>query len=785
MFNDERLYINGKQVDLSPSSIIAKTLQVNDISSIDDRQANFTRNIDIPKTPNNKRIFNYLGVVGNDSNIPYSKNTANYYIGNECLIFDGWAIVSETTDVYKVNIYDGVIDFYKAIENKTFSEIELSGLTHTKNLENVTNSWSGSNQPYKYILADYGGKVTYSATSGTHINLDYLTPAVNVKWLWDGIFENFNATYSGDVFSSSDFTNLWVTYPKGLLSTEDDELLFESDEHYFVPNGNVLQNVPNTKKSEYLRFFNYSTSNLPLIGNNIHFQVAYTSLYRIELSGSIKSYGQWQAFDDYHTMPAVVDIWLAKNVNSNLTAEQVIPLVKLASNIGDYGNFYPEAFNINTVISLEAEESICFIARSSNGANVIYIDNTEPIVFKLSQVTEQEISFENALADFKIKDFFNEILWRFGLTIFKDKYTNNYEFLTLAERLATPEIVDWTEKFNGLVTEKYTLGSYAQNNVLAYSYNDNKNDHKNGSIIINNVNLDDSKTLIQSKIFAPEMDQTNLLPFTTNVYKLFEKEIDENDGIQTIKYKGLDKRFCFLRSTTKTFPSKLFGSELLVESTSITSAPFESFVGLSFQDCIQNYYSDFQKILDKSKLILAKIHITPKDIADFDFKKLYFIAQLGGYFIVNKINNYLPNKVTNVELIKVDYLSTYAPPVPVYETIDAVLTPYKNTGKYTATIDVEFPAGYNTLMGAYSYMYINGVELKFNSFVNTGGNTYRLTSKFTTALSYVDEMHIDNMMIVISNGVSDIYYNHTVQIGFDLTQVTDNTPEIIILNNIT
>jgi hypothetical protein len=74
----ERLYINNKLIELSTQTQqFARTLQVNDILSLDDRQTN-TKNIRIARTPSNITSNGFfLGVVGS-SNLPYQTNTVNY-----------------------------------------------------------------------------------------------------------------------------------------------------------------------------------------------------------------------------------------------------------------------------------------------------------------------------------------------------------------------------------------------------------------------------------------------------------------------------------------------------------------------------------------------------------------------------------------------------------------------------------------------------------------------------------------------------------------------------------
>jgi hypothetical protein len=87
-----------------------------------------------------------------------------------------------------------------------------------KDVATVVNTFTATTLPYKYILADYNGQATYTSTSGgtsaTTINVDYLVPSVKVSYLWDNLFSTYGFTYSGSIFSSPDFTNLYLTFQK-------------------------------------------------------------------------------------------------------------------------------------------------------------------------------------------------------------------------------------------------------------------------------------------------------------------------------------------------------------------------------------------------------------------------------------------------------------------------------------------------------------------------------------------------------------------------------------------
>src|SRR5690606_27108658 len=114
----------------------------------------------------------------------------------------------------------------------------------------------------------------------------------------------------------------------------------------------------------------------------------------------------------------------------------------------------------------------------------------------------------------------------FGLTIFPQP-DNHLEFRTLAERIAVEDTVNWSNRFQSLERESYIYGNYGQKNFFRYTYNDKEQDHHDGSFTIQNVNLEPSKNVIQSKIYAPEKFPTWQLPSITNVYKLWESEVKE------------------------------------------------------------------------------------------------------------------------------------------------------------------------------------------------------------------------------------------------------------------
>lgn len=658
------LYIAGRKIELSEKTKVAQTKQANDLISLNTRQTNYTNRFKIPLTSSNKKAMAFLGIVGGTSQLPYQRNDAYLYSeSGECFIYNGFAVIKSTNQKeYDVNIYDGNIDIYKSIENKNLSFLDLSEITHQKNLTNVVDSFT-SNLNYKYIIADYNGKALYDTTK---INIDYLVPSVKVKYLWDKIFSEFGYTYSGSVFDTFDFNNLWMTYPKGILSTAPAVDLYQSNDLDFVeinPIGTQPFQI-NYRSSTYLKQNTNTLNNLQQIFNDRHFKIFDAGNYKIQITGSIRNRGLRAVWSGAtlitQTYAIKCDLWLAKNSEGITNSDNVTLVQQLQSGLGGDSFSDVGVINVDTIINMQDNESLCFVlVEDGSSFNIIayaYSIEDTPIDVTISKIDDQIIDFDEAFINFKIKDFFNEVLYRYGLTPYKDKYTNNYNFLTLQELLQTADIVDWSaseNKFNNLISESYIYGNYAQQNVFKHKYNDSNDDYYDGNILINNENLEATRNAISSKIYVPEELQSNVFEKQTNVYKLWDKQ-PKDDGTTT--YKSLSKRFYFLREENYDFTStQTIGSEQLAVDQTINSAPFESFFNLSYTNVIQEYYLPIYTILNDAKIIKAQVFLQETDVSNIDFTKLYYIKELGGYFILNKVVNFIKRGNTTVELIKVNY----------------------------------------------------------------------------------------------------------------------------------
>jgi hypothetical protein len=642
------LYLNGDVADLAPGTVIAQTRQVNDLNSIENRQASYTNKFSLPKTAHNIRLMNFLTLSGNTSYIPYQKNECSLYsTSGECFVYNGRAVVTDGGDSFEVVIYDGIIDLYKAIENQTLSSLGLSAISHEKTFQNIKDSWD-NDRKYTYILADYNGDTTVNqpASTGLTANLDYLVPSVKVSYLWEAIFSSDHRA-EGNIFSHPDFTNLWMTFPKGVpnLAEQNTQVYFNSTAG-FTPQPNATQRYP-----RYMGLLRTS-GGTPVPGatqvvDQSYLKVSETATYRLDVTGYVRAFryppnGSPQA--------EMAHIFLAKNAQG-IALNNIPPFREIAV-IGEQ-----DTINRPLEFTLNANDTLSIIVASPNAAEpYYYLDQSlSEIVLRLTKLAPSVINFGEAFGDFSIRDFLTEIVQRFGLTMYKDKYANTYRFLTLQEVLETSPVEDWSHKFIKKTQEDYIYGSYAQRNWFRYTYNDKEQSQSDGYLEVPNANLPDTTDIFKSKIYSPEKQKSIYLNNETNVYKLWDKEVVENpeEGQPPVKHKALDKRYYLLRATPKNTGITLQSNANSIANGFCQNYYAESYSGLPFQDIKNTYYAPLERVLQNSLIVQVQLWLTDADVANFDFRKKYHIEQLGANFIMNKITNYIPGKPTVCEMVRV------------------------------------------------------------------------------------------------------------------------------------
>jgi hypothetical protein len=649
------LYINGLEVELKGVVSIPLNKQANDINNITTRNSNFTQSIKLEKTARNVRIFENSSLVGNQSDFPYKKNRADLIDADtgEHLIYDGWAVLLESTEnEYVLTIYDGSIDFYRAIENITITDCGISALNHIKSIANIIDTWTDEEKPYRYIIADYNGKNEFDGK----LNIDYQVPSASVEFIWQRVFDFIGFTYEGSIFSNEKFKDLWLTFPKPTGEVEPNEILINSQTSSEQPytawyyNGNAL-----LQETRY---------NIDLFREN--FASAYANLLNTNLVvPDVSTPIEW-------TSPVFSSIQILQQgtYSFNLTgAEGITFRLQVFTALNEV--IINNTFQNSVIFNANQGDIVRVLAVVTTGANQLTPIGLDGVSVDFNFIDGYAVNFEEIFIDFKVSDFIREIVIRFGLTPYKDKYRNHIRFLTLNELLQNEEIDNWKDKFNRKLSEKYTFGNYAKRNNFKYRYNDDGGNFFDGFIEIENENLPEEVNLFQSRIYAPETQQRFMVNDNYRVYKIWEREIKDDE---TVNYKDLDNRFYFQRSE-----KRILNIQLISELTATEADSYfffkESYFRIGFNECINDFYSSIKTIFDKSKLVTIEAYLKPVEFASLDLSRLIYIPQLSSYYLINRASNFVKNKPTKIELIEVDYITpiddqTITPVTPIVNIAD-------------------------------------------------------------------------------------------------------------------
>lgn len=616
------LIINNQQIDLSPKTKIKFTKQIADIFDLAQVSVSHTNSFDFEKTPNNTQAMQQLGISGDSSKIPYQKNDAKLKVNGFDIISNGWFNVSNTDDKYQGAILDGMVDFFKAIENKTMgTDLDLSMFNHEKLLETVVNSFS--NEYYKYIVADYGGKNLFE----NGINIDYLTPCFSVRKLWELIFSTFN--FNCDYENLSYLDGLSITYPKEISQGQVNETVATLNKGFFKDEGRVTIGGTSTIRPEYRQWDSSTIIEGSLI-DNWKYIIPETTSYNFDLTSEMYVFYRRPNFYNREVNPrvdikkngVVIGSILSDYSEGDDVGTERFLNFNLPCNAGDIIEMY-----------ISAPANLNFRGRSFRN----YEWRHSSTNFVISKTDLGTTILENELKDFLIKDFIKEITWRTGLTPILNKETNTVEFITLDSRIDFSNAQDLSHTFIERTSETYT-NDYAQKNIFKLKNNADTDNQGDGFLYVPNKNITDEKIIANSKIYAPDKKiVTNFINgVQTNQYKIWESEAKEENGTVVIDYKGLSGRFYFIRHYNQSGSFKMI-SEILNDETVASSIPVGINTNTLFEEAVYDNYAEYQKIFENFRVHTISQSLTENDFIGLDLTRPVFFKQENAFYICNKI----------------------------------------------------------------------------------------------------------------------------------------------------
>lgn len=709
------IYINNIRLDIEEDEmkVLEYNVQVHDIASVNSVNSSFTTSFDVPRTQNNVKALEGLGLASDMSRAPYTKINADLIVDGVTLIRNGWLRINKTTSTkYSLNIETGYVDFFAAVSNLIIGEdIDVSELNHNKsvqiikeNIEQTAIQRSDSyldgditnRNKYAYLIADHANAGYLDNRQGNNmLDSTFLVPSAEVKYIWDQIFNDVGWSYTGVIFDTNEFKRLFITYPRSIKRTlEVEEIEEQSALVYEYENNSRHQiDVPHY-------WFDYGMFNL-----NDYYTGDYLDTNILDANTSTHS-----PYDDDDDGNSTFNVFNVKRAG-------IYRITYKGSGIDTYDWTYPRqdvddrrqwqgtsVFNLfgkkvsmdgverSFVIDLPPDNQTFALAHDQYNQNLPEwrFNHTKMDYFqiKIEYIGGQQIAFGEAFNKFKVTDFIKEIMWRYNLTPFVDAETKNVHFMTLTERVNSDNIIDWSAKYISRNTEEYELGDYQQRNYYRWKYNDGQELLNDGYFDIENNNLKERYNLINSITYSPNNGQIEYISklqrdgndvadvsLSLNHYPLWVKEVKENkvdngDTEIKVEYKELADRFYFVQATPLT-SSDILGNDN-IENIEY-NLPYAIYSPITFQRIIfglkingdtckasfvdgqtlmDKYYKDLRVITNNTRIHTISLALTSIDIANVDMTAVYYFEQEQSYYLLNSLK-YSPNGEAEGEFIKI------------------------------------------------------------------------------------------------------------------------------------
>lgn len=616
-----RIKDTGRVLDTTGN--ITFTFQQADVGDITTINSSYSWTIRFPKTPTNNAVFKLLGISGSDSLVPYTRTVCEILENGVMIEPNGNLIITEVTDKeYKGHIKAGIIDFLQALANDNISDvIDLSSLAHLNTPVNIIDSFT-ADLPYKYIVAYYNGQLLADEAGLSNLNPFALVPCIDVKYLWDKIFQKYGWTYSG-----LDLTGLWMTYPnaigydtQGAVEVVDGDYTYKYKYVYNVPFNTPIVAEPITINSIDTNFFE-AHPNEPGVfickqTGNYNIKAKFCATKYFYLSGVSHDVGKasWRVIVSSQTVEGEID------------------------NCDDEWDLDYTIFEGDTVRLVYTFSDLTTYIITEGGFLTIETRGVQPV------------DFSEAFIKLKVKDYFKEILIRNARIPFTDVENKHITLKSVDELLLQSPVVDWSEKYVRRRSVKYSYKNYARHNWLKHKYNDANESWADGDLVVHNENLDSEKTLYQSFSYAPEQGLVEYVSsdgaFYVQNFRMFDVEVqvDENDDL-IANYKQLKDRYYFIRE-------KQVEANIYVLFNLATEFPVAIY-SENLADITQMHYQNMTQLINNAQIIEVDLLINVNDIAQLDFFRRYYFEQEKAIFIMNKLT-YKGGGVSTAEFIKIN-----------------------------------------------------------------------------------------------------------------------------------
>ena len=235
---DRILEIGEYQIELMDEDLVPVTKSVYDVQDPNQRKSHFTKSIILPSSRVNNQVFSgyFDASMFISSNVqfdpfynPTKKVKATYY-EDSLPVITGYAQlvnINKTKELieYELIIYGENADFFKSIEGRKMSDLNMSAYDHVYTRAVLESSWTNASG-YVYPQVKNGRQTDIMTSNGQlqdYWKIGDFDLWFFVKTLWDKIWLDAGFRYYSDFINTDTFKKLiYKGESSGMIRTETD-----------------------------------------------------------------------------------------------------------------------------------------------------------------------------------------------------------------------------------------------------------------------------------------------------------------------------------------------------------------------------------------------------------------------------------------------------------------------------------------------------------------------------------------------------------------------------------
>lgn len=630
------IIVGDVTLNLNEDTVIALTLVTADVGSIQNRYANYTNQFRIPFSATNDSLLGFCRLLSSRSTVPYAKFSGVTLLmaGVEVLNNATLYVVNCEEAHYVIQIVSDLGGLMTAMGDGLINELDINDnqVWTSAILDTNRNSTSGLMCP----LINYGKlnvapiDVVAPFYLPTYSLQDVVNAAIIKAGYTNGSISSMDTTLGtfthltrlGIAFSRETYEYAETFAQRRRMSANADGT--QSQVFAAGAPANVGIKFPVVNESGALGWYDSATGvwNVPTTGYDfVADAICVLDVTYTHTSGTAQ---------------------LRFNVNGALA-----PNLFTMTGSGNYVVY----FAISAAAFGHGTANI-YARMDHSGAGTIVINSASYMKIDIRKKPTNTYLLSALLPDIKAKDLFKEYLMRAGLIAKEKKKVISYKSIEaiIQDRA---NALDWTLKRNPNKRDKITYlnSKYARNNYYVNQEQDEiPSGYGDGNLTIANPLLSEKTTLYESLASSVlSYDQTIAAHDPINLCSIPVYDAGSADEFVFVAPPQGIKIISLRAAITADPPVKYNGTVRTSYQVATFNNPQFSYKA-DWQSTIDRTMPSLKAALQSMKVIVREYNLTTADIGAFDF--FLPIFDTDAYFLVNKISEFIPGRMTQVELIK-------------------------------------------------------------------------------------------------------------------------------------